>query len=123
MTSIFELEDDSLVCEPVQVEGKTFYIRYLNGLEQDRFEQQWQNFKGSDSIVGIRGFMVAYCICDENGKPEFDSGNKNAADQAFKDAARKISKLQSQRLSPLFAKAMEINGWSSQDVEDLEKKS
>lgn len=120
--SIFELITDEK-CESVTTGGKQFYVRYIDALERDRFEQQWQNYKAGDSVIGIRAFLVAFCLCDAEGNKEFDSGDKAKASKEFCDAVVKIGTIKAQLLQPVFNLAMEINGFSEGDVDDLEKKS
>lgn len=120
--SIFELESDD-VCEQVVTNGKVCFIRYLSALERDRFEEQWQSYRDKSSLAGIRAFMIAFCLCDETGKPEFDSGKNPAASAEFVEAVNRIAKIKSVYLQPLFSKAMELNGFSGEEVDELEKKS
>ena len=121
MSAIFDLISKE-VCEPVTIDGKTFFVRYLTALQRDKFEEQWTNYRTGNSVAGIRGFMCAFCLCDKDGKPEFNSGSKEFAGKEFTEAAKKIGEIKSTKLQPLFSKVMEINGFSAEDVEELEKK-
>lgn len=119
MASIFDLLTTEK-CEPV---GE-FFIRYLSALERDKFEEHWQKYRqNKNTVFGIRGFMVAFCLSDAEGNPEFNSGDGESPTNEFVETANKIGSIPAANIQPLFSKAMEINGFSKNDVEELEKKS
>jgi hypothetical protein len=120
MSAIFDLDSTDAI--EVKVDGKTFFIKALSAFERDVFETQWLEHKQPDSVIGIRPFMVAFCLCDEEGKKEFCSGNSSRPRQDFVEAVEKIGNLPAGKVQPLFSAAMTLNGFSDEEVEELEKK-
>ena len=117
---IFDIKTGSNV-EKVTVEGQDVYIRRLSALERDTFETQWLEYKPANSMIGIRPFYVAWCLCDSDGKPEFDPGLDAKVSKEFLEAVAKVSSLPAKVVQPVFAKASEVNALSSGDVGELEK--
>ena len=121
MSAIFEL-DSSSPSKEISIDGRSFFVKVLNAFERDVFESQWLKVKQADSVIGIRAFMVAFCLCDSDGKKEFDSGEQAEPCQEFKEAVEKIGNLPAGKVQPLFSAAMTVNGCSDEGVDELEKK-
>lgn len=121
MAEIFDLLCDS-PSKKVVVQDKEFFVKVLSALERDTFETQWLSFKNDENVIGIRAFMTAFCLCDEAGSRTFDSGNKSKANQDFVDAVVRIGDLPAGKVQPIFSVAMAINGFSDEEVGELEKK-
>jgi hypothetical protein len=98
--------------KPVSVDGQTFYVSVLSALEKDRFDLQYASFRGDGGGVGLRGFLTAFCLCDETGKKEFSSGDKKEASSNFLDAVKTIGDLPSNVVEPIFEAACDINGFN-----------
>jgi hypothetical protein len=121
MSAIFDLITAEKTVE-VLVDGKTFYLKILSGFERDVFESQWLSFKQEDSVIGIRAFMVAFCLSDVEGVKTFDSGEGSEATEEFLDCVKQVGDIPAGKLQPLFNAAMEKNGFSDEEVTELEKK-
>jgi hypothetical protein len=121
MADIFSLADKSSASK-VLVDGKEFHVKVLSALDRDIFESQWLDYRTGESVIGVRAFMVAFCLCNSNGDREFDSGSKAKPNSSFCEAVSKIGGLPAGKVQPLFLEAMEVNGFSEMEVEELEKK-
>tara|TARA_R100001594_G_scaffold132022_1_gene172025 strand:+ start:636 stop:1001 length:366 start_codon:yes stop_codon:yes gene_type:complete len=121
MNSIFELKSENN-CKKVCVDDKEFYVKVLSALDRDKFETQWMNHKSENSVIGIRPFMVAFCLSNEVGELVFDSGEKEKASDEFISNVVEVGKLPAGKVQPLFSVSMQLNGFSDQEVDDLEKK-
>lgn len=116
------LKADELPAVPVDVWGITVHVATLRADERDEFEVMWQESqkeRGSDDNVGIRGFLCAYCLCDENRNRLFPTSNF----PAFTDAVRKISNRAAAGVTKIFNVASSINGITKSDEEELKKTS
>lgn len=113
--------DDDLAPTPVDnVPGfeTTGYISTLAADERDELEELWRHHREDDeSVVGFRAFVVAYCICDPDGRRLFSSDK-------IAEAARRIGVgKKAAGISRLFNVACKANGLLKEDVDELEKKS
>lgn len=116
---LFELKP--VAAKKVVVNEQPFFVKSLTALERDYFEQQWGEYKASDSVCGIRAFLVAFCLCDKDGKQTNDSGKESKAKQDFLQIVEKLNNTPAKYIQPVFNAASELNGFSSTDVEELEK--
>jgi hypothetical protein len=121
MSAIFDLIGTN-PCTKTTVDGKEFFTKTLSGFERDVFEAQWLDYKQDDSVIGIRAFMVAFCLCDSDGKRTFNSGDSQNPRKDFLEAVEKIGEIPASKLQPLFLEAMNQNGFSDAEVIELEKK-
>jgi ribosome biogenesis protein Nip4 len=121
MTDIFSLADDSPASK-VSIDGKDFFVKVLSALDRDAFETQWLGYKEADSVIGIRPFMVAFCLCNSQGDRQFESGKKSKPSSEFCEAVVRIGNLPAGKVQPLFSEAMTVNGFSDAEVDELEKK-
>jgi hypothetical protein len=117
---IFDIETGSNV-ETVTIDGQALHVKRLSALERDTFEQQWLDFKPSDSVIGIRPFYVTWCLCDESGNHEFEPGKGKAAKPEFLEAVDKVSGLPAKIVNPVFDVASRVNALTNNDVGELEK--
>lgn len=125
MNDIFEFEQEaSAKCTRVPIQGKVFYIRHIMADDRDVWEEQWQSYLGdAKGVRGVRGWIVAFCLCDESGKATYEAGQGEDAKPEFIQAAERIGKLPASVVQPLFEVAMEVNCLKKQQIEDLEKNS
>lgn len=109
---------DDLPREKVSVPewGGDVYIRTMRGDERDEFEgieAQFRKTKGKGSPQAMRGFrarLLVYTVCNEGGELLFKP--EQAAALGGKSSAI---------VSRLFDVAAKLNGFTSEDVEELEK--
>jgi len=102
------------------------YVASLTANERDLCEVQWQMYRkqNSDSAVGLRAFIVTFCLCDAENVRMFDSGSSDKRlTTEFINAMDAIAKMPSRLISRAFNAASELNGFTESDVEDLEKNS
>jgi hypothetical protein len=99
----------------VEVEGQAFYVSVLSALEKDRFDLQYAVFRGEGGGVGLRGFLTAFCLCNKDGKKDFNSGNGKEPSKEFLDAVQTIGQLPVTVVEPIFEAACEVNGFNTND--------
>ena len=106
------LETDDLRRELVQVPEWTgdVYVRTLTGTERDAFEQSMVGKKSKMNLDNVRARFAVLTICDDAGKRLFT--DEDAKVLGDKSAAA---------LDRVFAVAQRLNGFSSEDAEDLAK--
>jgi hypothetical protein len=82
--------------------------------ERDAWESSFVNEDGEStgSFVGIRARLVAKCAVDESGKPLFTPKQVHKLGQASGTIVDK-----------LFAACQELNGYTEEDLEELEGNS
>lgn len=93
----------------VQAFGGDVYLRPLAGNDRDAFEQRYQK----DQLIGIRAFVVAGCLCDEQGK------RLKLKPQEIQE----LGEADSPELDKLFEVACELSGLREKDVRRAEKNS
>ena len=108
--SLLSLSKKKFQPKAIQVDGETFYVSVLSALEKDRFDIQYGTFRGDGGGVGLRGFLTAFCLCDAEGKKEFNSGNGKTADKAFLEVVQQFGDMPLSVIEPVFETACEING-------------
>ena len=96
----------------VVVEGESFYVARLSALQKDRFDLQYGAFQKINGGVGLRGFLTAFCLCEKDGKPTYDSGSKSEANEAFLKHVQSVCELPLALVEPLFEAACDINGFN-----------
>lgn len=107
---------DDLPLSPVSLPesyGKDvgFYVRMMTGTERSAMEKRiFAGTNPKDDPEGFRIRMLADCIVDENGKHIFEKA----------DAKRLMSKA-APSIELMFEAACELNGFTADDVEQLEK--
>ncbi len=111
-------------CKPVPTpewgEGTGVYIAELTADERDTLETEWAQLKDTfddETNVGFRGWVVTFCLCDENRV--FDANDYQERQKAFQSIGAKGAKV----ISRLFNVASKLNGLVREDIENLEKKS
>ena len=63
-------------------------------------------------FVILRGFLTAFCLCEKDGKPTYDSGSKSEANEAFLKHVQSVCELPLALVEPLFEAACDINGFN-----------
>ena len=96
----------------VTVEGESFYVARLSALQKDRFDLQYGAFQKVNGGVGLRGFLTAFCLCEKDGKPTYDSGSKSEASESFLKHVESVCALPLALVDPLFEAACDINGFN-----------
>ena len=122
---IFQLAEKRKLskCESVTVEGEEFFVKRLDAGERDIMEEQWLAFKEmrGSRIGGIRGFTVAFSLCDSQGNRTYDSGTTRRPEQTFVDVVERLMSTPLEFINPLWNKSASINKMTQEDVEELEK--
>ncbi len=90
--------------------GGDIYVSTLNGTARDAFEQSMQGKKNKPNLDNVRARFAVLTICDEDGTRLFTDADAKALGE--KSAAA---------LDRVFAVAQRLNGFSSQDAEELAK--
>ncbi len=93
--------------------GGEVYVATLRADERDAMESRLVELKETRGLVGVRAMMVAFCICDANGKRLFANDLDNAAEKIGKRAAPGVQRL--------FNVISEMNAVTKEDIEELEK--
>ena len=102
--------------------GSVAYVASLTAIERDLCEVQWQKTRRTETSVGLRPFLVTWCLCDEQNKRMFDAGDDPLKlSESFAAAVKSVSGMPSRVISRAFDAATELNGFSESDVEELEK--
>ena len=106
------LKTDDLPRELVQVPewGGDVYVRTLTGTERDAFEQSMVGKKSKMNLDNVRARFAVLTICDEAGQRLFTD-----------DDAKVLGDKSAAALDRVFAVAQRLNGFSSEDAEDLAK--
>lgn len=110
------LKADDLPTEDIEVPewGGTVRLKTMTGEQRDEFEasQVKINKKGQpeQNMANLRARLVALVIVDEDGKSLFSTYD-------IADLGRKSSRA----LDRVYEKAMEMNGFSGEDVEKLKE--
>ena len=104
------LQTDDLPRELVQVPewGGDVYVSTLNGTQRDAFEQSMQGKKNKLNLDNVRARFAVLTLVDDKGVRLFTDADAKALGE--KSAAA---------LDRVFAVAQRLNGFSSQDAEDL----
>ena len=90
--------------------GGDLYVRTLNGTERDQFEQSMVGKKNKTNLDNVRARFAVLTICDESGTRLFKANDAEA-----------LGKKSAAALDRVFAVAQRLNGFSSEDAEDLAK--
>jgi len=104
------LKTDDLPRELVQVPewGGDVYVSTLNGTQRDAFEQSMQGKKNKLNLDNVRARFAVLTLVDDKGV------------RLFSDAdAKVLGEKSAAALDRVFAVAQRLNGFSSQDAEDL----
>jgi hypothetical protein len=102
-----------LKCEPVLIEGMSapVYIRTMTGRERDAFEASCFQQKGKTrelNMENLRAKLLVRSICDADGTRLFTDADVNL-----------LGNMPADVLDVLFAKAQELSGLASKDVEEM----
>ena len=89
--------------------GGSLYIRMLTASERDKFEASCVGTGKKQNLSNIRARLVVLCACDESGERLFTDGDAEALGRKSAAAVDKV-----------FGACSKLNGFSSQDIEDLE---
>ena len=89
--------------------GGSLYIRMLTASERDKFEASCVGTGKKQNLSNIRARLVVLCACDEAGERLFTDGDAEALGRKSASAVDKV-----------FGACSKLNGFSSQDIEDLE---
>jgi len=109
--------DDKPVSDPIPCPewGGYVRVRTLSGEERDAFELK-NTIQGEHEKYGflrnMRADMVALCACDDDGKPLFTRAQVAA-----------LGKKSCIALNRVFDVARKQNGWTKEDVKEMEKNS
>ena len=90
--------------------GGDIYVRTLNGTERDAFEQSMVGKKNSTNLDNVRARFAVLTICDEAGNRLFTANDATA-----------LGKKSAAALDRVFAVAQRLNGFSSEDADELAK--
>ena len=98
--------------ESVEIDGETVFVCRFSSMQKDQFDIHWSAYRESTGSkgVGLRAFVVAFCLCDEEGNRQFDSGNDQEPSESFVDALQQFLEADSELIEPVFEKAATING-------------
>tara|TARA_R110002020_G_scaffold150991_3_gene327926 strand:- start:1084 stop:1428 length:345 start_codon:yes stop_codon:yes gene_type:complete len=89
--------------------GGSLYIRMLTASERDKFEASCVGTGKKQNLTNIRARLVVLCACDEAGERMFGDGDADALGRKSAAAVDRV-----------FGACSKLNGFSSQDIEDLE---
>ena len=89
--------------------GGSLYIRMLTASERDKFEASCVGTGKKQNLTNIRARLVVLCACAEAGARLFTEGDAAARGRESAAAVDKV-----------FGACSKLNGFSSQDIEDLE---
>lgn len=109
------LKPDALPVQKVHVPewGGDVHVATLRADERDTLEMRLIDLKEQKDGAGIRAYIVATCLCDENGRRLFAMELEQAAAAIGQKAAPGVQRV--------FNVASKINGITSSDMEELEK--
>ena len=98
--------------ECTEVDGEKVYVCRLSSSQKDQFDIHWAAYrkKTGSKGVGLRAFVVAFCLCDESGIREFDSGEDESPSQEFVDSLEQFLNADAGLIEPVFEKAATVNG-------------
>lgn len=97
------------VCVPL--EGENFYLARLSAKQKGRFDIQWGNHVDEQGTgEDLRGFLVAFCLCDESGQLCHDSGQDSKANKGFLEVVEAILNGDAGKIEPFFEAAAVANG-------------
>jgi hypothetical protein len=106
---ILAADDLGLLELKVKEWGGSVFIRIMTCGERDAYENEWVKNK-ERGVENFRTKFLAKCLCDEKGERLF-------SDAEVDQLARKSAKV----MARVWAKAMEHNALTDQDVEELAK--
>lgn len=112
---ILAADDRKYEVVPVPEWGGEVRLRSMSGSERDAYEDSLTNQVGNKQVVNARNArakLVALCAVDENGKLLFG-----------KDTVIKLGTKNSGALQRLFDVACRMNGFTEDDVKELEGNS
>jgi len=119
----------SKISAPEIAPNAVLYCALLNADERDKLEYQFAAYReamspGSESFVGFRKFVFAFCLCDEANTRLLDSGDD---EMPAADFIEKMDRLAENVPLPVIARMFEMAcktaSLTKQDVEDLTKNS
>jgi hypothetical protein len=100
---------------PIPELEETYYIRTMSGTERDAFEDETYKINGKSIELNrqnARARLVVKCLCDENGTRALQDNQVNELGQVPADI-----------LDKLYSVALNANGFTAKDVEDITKNS
>ncbi len=109
--AILAADDRELEAVDVPEWGGEVLLRALSGADRDAFElEAFGSKQAGEGMRNVRAKLVSRCIVDQDGNRLFEDADVEALGQ--KSAAA---------LNRLFEKCRTMNGFTDQDVADLEK--
>ena len=91
------------------------WLSQLTADERDQLEEEWQEHRQAESVVGFRAFVVAWCMADKDNRRAFQNTTERV------QAAAALGAISSRPVVRLFNVACRMNGLLASDVEELEK--
>lgn len=104
---ILKAEDRKIEIVDVPEWGGQVGIRVMSGAERDRWELDFITKPGNREV---RASLLAFTLCDENGKPLFTEADVKA-----------LGEKSGAVLTRLFVVAKRLSAVGAEDVEELEK--
>lgn len=107
---ILQADDLGLVELKIPEWGGSVYVRVMRGTERDQFEARMTS-GDSEKLSNVRAYLAALTVVDAKGERMFRSTEDIEA----------LGGKSARALTRIFNKALEVNGFGSDDVEKLEK--
>ena len=108
--AILQTDDLPRVLVQVPEWGGDVYVSTLTGTQRDSFEASMQGKKGKVNLQNVRARFAVLTIVDDKGTRLFSDADVKALGEKSASA-----------LDRVFAVAQRLNGFSSEDAEDLAK--
>lgn len=91
-----------------------WWLRALSGTERDEFEFETSTIRetGGEPLIGIRGRVIAWSTCDEQGNRILNS-----------EDGKVVGMMDAGTLDTLFDVAGRLSGFTKQAIAELEKNS
>lgn len=99
----------------VEIDCEVFFVCVMSAYDKDCFDVQWGNYRKDKGGIGLRAFLVAFCLCDEKGNRTFNSGDDKEVTAEFANAVSEISKLPIDIVELIFKEALNSNGIGDDD--------
>jgi len=108
--AILSADDKRIVSVEVPEWGGIVYLRTITGRERDEFESAALDASKRGDLRGLRAFLLALCICNEDGERIFKD-----------DDAPKLAQKNAAVLDRLFTRAQELNALTERDINEIQK--
>lgn len=93
--------------------GGVIHVRVMSGAERDAYEDETYTLNGKDVALNrrnARARLLVKCISDQDGNRLFTDSDAKTLGEQPADVLDKV-----------YTVALKVNGFTKQDVEDLEK--